>query len=83
MHDFQRHFTINTCLREWKLLSLYTFHRIVFILLTVSSLCRNFNRCAACFQSYINIAGRNTENDVGKYQTLLKITHIKTINKEK
>ena len=72
-----------TCLREWKLLSLYTFHWIIFVLLIVSSLSRNFNHCAACFQSYINIACRSTQNDVHKYQTLLKITHNKTINKEK
>ena len=39
----------NTCLREWKLLSLCTFNRIIFILLIVSSLSRNFHRCAACF----------------------------------
>ena len=52
-------------LSSWmKLLSLYTFHRIIFILLIVSSLSRNFNRCAACFQSYINIACRLcTQND--------------------
>ena len=48
--DFQRHF--NTCLREWKLLSLYMFHRIIFLLLIVSSLSCNFNRCADCFQSF-------------------------------
>ena len=47
--DFLRHF--NTCLREWKLLSLYMFHRIIFLLLIVSSLSCNFNRCTVCFQS--------------------------------
>ena len=54
--DFQRHF--NTCLREWKLLSLYMFHRIIFLLLIVSSLfCR-----AVCFQSLMNIACRSSHN---------------------
>ena len=33
--DFQRHFSI--CLREWKLLSLYMFHRIIFLLLLIVS----------------------------------------------
>ena len=51
---FQRHF--NICLREWKLLSLYMFHRIIFLLLIVSSLFCNFYRCAVCFQSLMNIA---------------------------
>ena len=51
-----------------------------FILLIVSSLSRNFNRFAACFQSYINIACRSTQNAARTYQTLLKITHNKNIN---
>ena len=42
----------NTCLREWKWLSLYIFYRIIFLLLIVSSLSCNFNRCAVCFQSF-------------------------------
>ena len=33
--DFPRHF--NICLREWKLLSLYMFHRIIFLLLLIVS----------------------------------------------
>ena len=33
---------------------MYMFHRIIFILLIVSGLFRNFNRCAGCFQSNIN-----------------------------
>ena len=54
---FQRHF--NTCLREWKLLSLYMFHRIIFLLLIVSSLFCNFNRCAVCLisRSWTSLAG--------------------------
>ena len=43
---------LNTCLPEWKLLYLYMFHRILFLLLIVSSLSCNFNRCADCFQSF-------------------------------
>ena len=57
---------------------------IIFILLIVSySLSCNFNHCATCFQSYINITSRSTQNDLHKYQMFLKITHNKTINKEK
>ena len=33
-------------------MSLYMFHRIIFLLLIVSSLPCNFNRCADCFQSF-------------------------------
>ena len=78
-HDFQRHFTLNTSLREWKLLSLYMFHRIIFILLIVSSPSRNFYRCTGCIQSNINISCRNTQNAARKYHSLLKITHNKTV----
>ena len=60
IEDFQRRF--NTCLREWKLLSLYMFHRIIFLLLIVSSLFCNFNRCAVCFQSLMNISCRTNQN---------------------
>ena len=35
---FQGHITLKTYLREWKLLSQYMFHRVIFILLIVSSL---------------------------------------------
>ena len=79
-HDFQRHFTLNTSLREWKLLFLYMFHRIIFILLIVSSPSRNFYRCTGCFQSNISIARRNTQNAARIYHSLLKITHNKTIH---
>ena len=60
--------------RERKLFFLYTFHRIIFLLLIVSSLSCNFNRCTVCFQSF-------SEHRLEKYskcrayQTLLKITH--------
>ena len=37
-------------------------HRIKFPVLIVSSLFRNFNRCAVCFQLYMNIACRSTQN---------------------
>ena len=53
---------LNTCLREWKLLSLYMFHQIIFLLLIVSSLCCNFNRCAVCFQSLMKVACRSSQN---------------------
>ena len=54
--------TLFTCLGEWKLLSLYMFHRIIILLLIVSSLFCNFNRCAVCFQSLTNIACRSSQN---------------------
>ena len=54
--------TLFTCLREWKLLSLYMFHRIIILLLIISSLFCNFNRCAVCFQSLVNIACRSSQN---------------------
>ena len=71
--DFQRHF--NTCLREWKLLSLYMFHRIIFLLLVVSGLFCNFNRCAVCFQSLVNIACRSTQN-AARIKRRLHITSL-------
>ena len=43
---------VNTCLPEWKLSSLYKCYRIIFVLLIVSTLSYNFNRCADCFQSF-------------------------------
>ena len=70
-----------TCLREWKLLSLYMFHRIIILLLIFCSLFINFHRCCAvCFQSLMNIACRSSQNATDAYQTFLKITHrYKTI----
>ena len=43
--DFQRHFNLNTCLREWKLLSLWMLHLILFLLSCnfLKSLCRSFS----------------------------------------
>ena len=60
----------NSCLREWKLLSLYVFCRVIFISLIVSSPSRNFYSCAAYFQSYINIACTSVaKNAVRKYHS--------------
>ena len=59
------------------------FHRIIFLLLIVhvSSLSCNFNRCAVCFQSFMNIAYRSTQ--IRTYQTLLRLhIVIKPINKK-
>ena len=44
---FWRHFS--ACLREWKLLSLLMIHRIIFLLLIVSSVSCNFNRLSVLF----------------------------------
>ena len=41
---------------------LYMFYRVIFLLLIVSSLSWNFNRCAVCFQSFMNITCRSTQN---------------------
>ena len=38
------------------------FHRIIFLLLIVRSLFCNFNRCAVCFQSFMNISCKSTQN---------------------
>ena len=38
------------------------FRRIIFLLLIASSLSCNFNRCAVCFQSFMNIACWSTQN---------------------
>ena len=53
---------------------LYMFHRIIVLLLIVSSLFCHFNRCAVCFQSF----SEHCLQEYSKcraYQTLLKITH--------
>ena len=76
-----RHF--NTCLREWKLLSLYMFHLIIFLLLIVSSLSCNFNRCAVCFQSFMNIACRSTQNAASNERFLSLHIVIKPLNKKR
>ena len=50
------------------------FHQIIVLLLIVSSLFCNFNRCAVCFQSF----SEHCLQEYSKcraYQTLLKITH--------
>ena len=58
------------------------FHRVIFLLLIVSSLSCNFNHCAVCFQSFMNIAGRSTQN-AARIKDLLKL-HIvmKPLNKK-
>ena len=56
------------------MLSLYMFHRIIFLLLIVGSLSCNFNRCAVCFQSF----SEHRLQEYSKcraYQTLLRTTH--------
>ena len=75
--------TLNTCRREWKLLSLYMFHRIIFVLLIVSSLSCDFNRCAICFYSFMNIACMTTLNaaHIKRFWRLhIVIKRIKPIN---
>ena len=45
------------------------FHRIIFLLLIVSSLYCNFNRCAVCFQSFsVNIAFTSTQTAARAWQ---------------
>ena len=58
-----------TCLTE-----LYLFYWLLVVPLAI------LYRCTGCFQSYINIACRNTQNSARNYHSLLKITHNKTIN---
>ena len=44
-------------------------HRIIFLLLIVSSLYCNFNRCAVCFQSFsVNIAFTSTQTAARAWQ---------------
>ena len=58
------------------------FHRVIFLLLIVSSLSCNFNHCAVCFQSFMNIACRSTQN-AARNKRLLKLhTFIKPLNKK-
>ena len=59
------------------------FHRIIFLLLIVSSLSCNFNRCAVCFQSFMNIACRSTQNaaHIKRFWRLHIV--IKPLNKNK
>ena len=58
------------------------FHRIIFLLLIVSSLFCNFNRCAVCFQSLMNIACRSSQNAacIKRFWRLHIV--IKPLNKE-
>ena len=36
-------------------------HRIIFLLMIVRSLFCNFDRCAVCFQSFMNVACMSTQ----------------------
>ena len=58
------------------------FHRVIFLLLIFSSLSCNFNHCAVCFQSFMNIACRSTQN-AARIKHLLKLhIVIKPLNKK-
>ena len=57
------------------------FHQITFLLLIVSSLSCNFNRCAVCFQSFMNIACRSTQNAARIKRFLRLHIVIKPLNK--
>ena len=59
------------------------FHRIIFLLLIVSSLSCNFNRCAVCFQSFMNIACRSTQNAARIKRFLRLHIVIKPLNTKK
>ena len=50
------------------------FHRIIFLLLIVSSLSCNFNRCADCFQSF-------SEHRLQEYSKCRALNHFKIKNK--
>ena len=57
------------------------FHRIIFLLLIVSSLYCNFNRCAVCFQSFsVNIAFTSTQTAT-RIKRFWRL-HIDKINKK-
>ena len=58
------------------------FHQITFLLLIVSSLSCNFNRCAVCFQSFMNIACRSTQNAARIKRFLRLHIVIKPLNKK-
>ena len=58
------------------------FHWIIFLLLIVSSLSCNFNRCAVCFQSFMNIACRSTQNAARIKRFLRLHIVIKPLNKK-
>ena len=58
------------------------FHQIIFLLLIVSSLSWNFNRCAVCFRSFRNIACRSTQNAARIKRFLRLRIVIKPLNKK-
>ena len=59
------------------------FHQIIFLLFIASSLSCNFNRCAVCFQSFMNIACRSTQNAALIKPFLRLYIVIKPLNKTK
>ena len=59
------------------------FHRIIFLLLIVSGLSCNFNRFAVCFQSFMNIAYRSTQNAARIKRFLRLHIVIKPLNTKK
>ena len=55
----------------------------MFLLLIVSSLSCNFNHCAVCFQSFMNIVCRSTQNAV-RIKCFLRLhIVIKPLNNKK
>ena len=57
------------------------FHRIIFLLYIVSNRSCNFNRCAVCFWSFMNIACRSAQN-VARIKRFLRLhIVIKLLNK--
>ena len=65
------------------MLSLYMFHRIMFLLLIVSSLYCNFNRCAVCFQSAVQWTSLTGVLKMPRVSNAFKdYTSIKQLNKK-
>ena len=59
------------------------FHRIIFLLLIFSSFSCNCNRCAVCFQSFMNIGCRSTQNAASIKLFLRLHIVIKVLSKKK
>ena len=59
------------------------FHWIIFLLQIVSSLSWNFKRFSVCFQSFMNIACRSTQNAARIKRFLRLHIVIKSLNKNK
>ena len=77
--DFQRDFTLSTCLREGKLLSLQMFHRILFLLLIVIGVSCNFLTSLCWLFSVVHEHRLPEYSKYRAYQRLLMTTHKKTI----